>query len=199
MNKKKTAVIFMASGLILIISALSLLIYNNIQSNKAKESSAGLMTSLQAAISENIINSLPEDPFDSEMKIKDIDGYGYIGYLYIPSLELELPVMSQWDYDRLKISPCRYYGSTKTDNLVIAAHNYKYHFGYIGHLNAGEVITFTDMDGKVFSYKVTSVELLSPTDTDKVKDTGDDLILYTCTYGGASRITVRCSYTASAH
>jgi hypothetical protein len=29
----------------------------------------------------------------------------------------------------------------------------------------------------------------------EVKDTGDDLILYTCTYGGAKRITVRCSYS----
>ena len=51
-----------------------------------------------------------------------------------------------------------------------------------------------DMDSEVLRYKVDSVELLMPTDVDKVKDSGDDLILYTCTYGGAKRITVRCSY-----
>ena len=102
--------------------------------------------------------------------------------------------MSDWDYNRLKISPCRYYGSTKTDNLVIAAHNYKYHFGYLGKLKPGDVVIFTDMESETRRYKVISVEILMPTDTQKVKDSGDDLILYTCTYGGAKRITVRCRY-----
>lgn len=137
----------------------------------------------------------PIDPFDEEMKIKEINGYGYIGYLSIPALELDLPVMSEWDYGRLKISPCRYYGSTKTDNLVIAAHNYRFHFGYLGHLKPGDTVVFTDMESETLRYTVTSVEQLMPTDVDKVKDTGDDLILYTCTYGGAKRITVRCSYS----
>ena len=103
--------------------------------------------------------------------------------------------MSEWDYGRLKIAPCRYYGSTKTDNLVIAAHNYRFHFGYLGQLQAGDSVLFTDMESKVTEYKVDYVELLMPTDVDKVKDSSSDLILYTCTYGGAKRITVRCSYS----
>ena len=128
------------------------------------------------------------------MSVREIDGYGYIGYLSVPALNLDLPVMSEWDYGRLKISPCRYYGSTKTDNLVIAAHNYKVHFGYLGNLKQGDTVIFTDMDSRIHSYKVDFVELLIPTDVDKVKDSGNDLILYTCTYGGAKRIVVRCSY-----
>ena len=123
------------------------------------------------------------------MVIKEINGYGYIGYLSIPALQLDLSVMSEWDYGRLKISPCRYYGSTKTDNLVIAAHNYRFHFGYLGHLKPGETVVFTDMESEKHIYQVTAVEQLMPTDVDKVKDSGDDMILYTCTYGGAKRIT----------
>ena len=61
-------------------------------------------------------------------------------------------------------------------------------------LKPGDTVIFTDMDSEIRRYKVDSVELLMPTDVDKVKDSGDDLILYTCTYGGAKRITVRCSY-----
>ena len=152
------------------------------------------MESIRVVIAENETAEMPTDPFDEEMTIKEIDGYGYIGYLSVPALSIDLPVMSEWDYSRLKISPCRYYGSTKTDNLVIAAHNYRYHFGYLGHLKEGDVVMFTDMDSGVHNYKVDSVELLMPTDVDKVKDSGSDLILYTCTYGGAKRITVRCSY-----
>lgn len=192
--KKKIAVTFMTVGLLLILSALALLLYNNYENKMAQQNAEALMESLRGVISQGAENkdNIPVDPFDEEMKIKEIDGYGYIGYLSIPSLEIDLPVMSDWDYGKLKISPCRYYGSTKTDNLVIAAHNYRYHFGYLGHLKKGDVLSFTDMESNVFSYEVVSVELLMPTDVEKVKDTGDDLILYTCTYGGAKRITVRC-------
>lgn len=196
--KRRIAVSFMAVGILLVASALALIVYNNYENSKARDSSLALMETLKTAIEENELNSESTvfDPFDEEMLIKEIDGYGYIGYLSVPALEIDLPVMSDWDYGRLKISPCRYYGSTKTDNLVIAAHNYRSHFGYLGKLEQGDTVMFTDMEGEVLSYRVTSIELLQPTDVDKVKDTGDDLILYTCTYGGEARITVRCTLNA---
>lgn len=192
--KRKIAITFMTLGILFIGFAMGLLIYNSYESKRAQESSDVLMESIRLSIAENELKNNIIDPFDEEMRIKEIDGYGYIGYLSIPALELDLPVMSEWDYGRLKISPCRYFGSTKTDNLVIAAHNYRFHFGYLGNLKPGDTVIFTDMDSEIRRYKVDSVELLMPTDVDKVKDSGDDLILYTCTYGGAKRITVRCSY-----
>ena len=192
--KRKIAIVLMTVGILLVGLAMGLLVYNNYENRKAQESSDALVESIRLSISENELKEEASDPFDEEMKIKEIDGYGYIGYLSIPALNLDLPVMSEWDYGRLKISPCRYYGSTKTHNLVIAAHNYKVHFGYLGNLKVGDIVMFTDMDSKIYRYKVDSVELLMPTDVDKIKDSGNDLILYTCTYGGAKRITVRCSY-----
>lgn len=192
--KRKVAIALMSVGILFIGFATGLLIYNNYENKKARESSDVMMESIRLSIAENELKDVIYDPFDEEMKIKDIDGYGYIGYLSVPALNLDLPVMSEWDYGRLKIAPCRYYGSTKTDNLVIAAHNYRFHFGYLGRLKVRDSVVFTDMEARIYRYKVTSVEQLMPTDVDKVKDSGDDLILYTCTYGGAKRITVRCSY-----
>lgn len=192
--KRKIAIALMTLGVLFIGFAMGLLIYNNYESRSAQKSSDILMESIRLNIAENELRDNITDPFDEEMKIKEIDGYGYIGYLSIPALNLDLPVMSEWDYGRLKISPCRYYGSTKTDNLVVAAHNYRYHFGYLGRLKPDDIIIFTDMDAEISRYRVTSVELLMPTDVDKVKDAGDDLILYTCTYGGEKRIIVRCNY-----
>lgn len=192
--KRKIAIVFMTLGILFIGFAMGLLIYNNYESRKAQESSAVLVESIRLSIAENELTEEITDPFDEEMVIKEIDGYGYIGYLSIPALQLDLPVMSEWDYGRLKISPCRYYGSTKNDNLVIAAHNYRFHFGYLGHLKPGDTVVFTDMESEKHIYHVTSVEQLMPDDVDKVKDSGDDLILYTCTYGGAKRITVRCNF-----
>lgn len=55
----------------------------------------------------------------------EIDGRLYIGIISIPDIEVELPVMSEWSYDNLNISPCRYSGTIKQRDIVIAAHNYK--------------------------------------------------------------------------
>ena len=192
--KRKIAICLMTVGALLICGALGILAYNDFQNKQAQESSQTVMESIRLSIAEKELGDEAVDPFDDTMTVVEIDGYGYIGYISIPALELDLPVMSEWDYGRLKIAPCRYYGGTKTDNLVIAAHNYRLHFGYLGHLEVGDTVIFTDMESEISTYKVTSVEILMPTDVDKVKDTGDDLILYTCTYGGTKRVAVRCSY-----
>lgn len=185
----------MITGILCIGLAVSLLGYNGHENKKAEQKSAVIMKSVLQNIETEKTTQEVVDVYDEEMKVKEIDGNGYIGYLSIPSLEIDLPVMSDWDYEKLESAPCRYYGSTKTNNLVIAAHNYEVHFGYLGHLSEGDFLSFTDMQGKAYHYVVTSVELLLPADTEKVKDTGDDLILYTCNYSGSKRITVRCSYT----
>lgn len=191
--KKKLGIFFMIAGIICLTAAIVLLTYNNIENENSKKASSAVMVSIKSSIEANEPAPYDEDPFDTEMLTVNIDGYDYIGYLSIPRIELELPVMSEWDYSRLKIAACRYYGSTKTDNLVIAAHNYSSQFGYLGNLTEDDVVMFTDMENENHTYKVTLVELLQPQETDRVKDTGDDLILYTCNYRGDARITVRCS------
>ena len=127
------------------------------------------------------------------MTEKEIDGQYYIGYLSIPILELELPVISEWSYPRLRIAPCRHFGSTKTDDLVIAAHNYESHFGKLKQLKTGDLLTFTDMDGEKILYEVQVIDVLQPTAVDAVKNSDFDLVLYTCTYGGGSRVVVFCN------
>ncbi len=185
--RKKVGITLVIIGLCPILFAIGLLLYNNFENKRAQEQSNAVVNALM-----DFKTSGEIDPFDTEMKVVDIDGYGYIGYLTIPQLDLHLPVMSQWDYTRLQVAPCRYYGSTKTGNLVICAHNYKSHFGYIGNLTIDSAISFTDMEGATKNYRVTAVEILQPSQTKDVKDTGDDLILYTCTYGGRTRVVVRC-------
>lgn len=110
----------------------------------------------------------------------------------IPSLELDLPVISEWSYSRLKVAPCRYKGSAYLGDLIIAAHNYTSHFGMLKRLSEGDEITFTDMDGNTFRYEVVILETLEPTAMKEMESGGWDLTLFTCTVGGAYRMTVRC-------
>ena len=122
----------------------------------------------------------------------EIDGEVYIGTLDIPALELSLPVMSEWSYPKLKLAPCRYKGSAYRNDLIICAHNYNSHFGRLKELEPGDEIVFTDADGNAFFYSVVTTETLAPTAIDEMESSGWDLTLFTCTIGGAKRVTVRC-------
>lgn len=208
---KKAGIVFLSLGAALIVSALLLFLYNDYEDNKAGRSSEALLNDVQAIISERIkptftpkpqaseqaessesIQLTPRPTEPPELTVVEIDGYGYIGFLSIPDLELQLPVMSDWDYERLKLAPCRQFGSTKTDDLVIAAHNYKRHFGRFSELELGAAVTFTDMNGNVNIYAVTVLETLAPEAVDVVQNSDHDLVLYTCTYGGENRVAVFC-------
>ena len=129
---------------------------------------------------------------EMEMPVEEVDGQKYIGVLRIPALSLELPVISEWSYPSLQIAPCRYAGSAYLNNMVIAAHNYYSHFGYLKNLSQGDEVIFTDMDGNVFRYEVAELETLSPFAIEEMTSGDWALTLFTCTVGGQSRVTVRC-------
>ena len=134
-------------------------------------------------------------PEDLAMTEKTIKGYSYIGYLTIPELNLELPVMSDWDSKRLQISPCRYTGTVKGEDLVIMAHNFRSHFGQLPQLAVGSAVQFVDMDGKVWHYEVAAMDVLAAESVEEMTSGEYDLTLFTCAKNRTHRVTVRCNMT----
>ena len=197
MENKKGA-FCMAAGFLLVLAALLLTGYNVWDEGRAGDAADATFQALKFQTEEGR-EELPEyilpdylvDP-RFEMPTVEIDGYDYIGYLDIPSLELSLPVMSEWSYPQLKIAPCRYAGSGYLDDMILAAHNYDRHFGRLKNLEGGELVRFTDVDGNVFDFSVTELELLWPEQTEEMLSGEWDLTLFTCTLGGRQRVTVRC-------
>lgn len=205
-NKRKGGAIFIAGGLLLLAAALFLTGYNlydeyragavadhvleTLQQQIPEIPSNGTQTPEQAELPDYIVNP------DMEMPTEEIEGNDYIGVLEIPSLEISLPVMSSWSYPKLKLAPCRYSGSAYTGNLVIAAHNYRTHFGPIKNLTVGAQVTFTDVKGRCFSYEVAVVEVLESTAIQDMTSEEWDLTLFTCTPGGQARVAVRCLKTS---
>lgn len=190
----------MVLGGLLIIAAAGLLLYNNWDDDRAGSDAQVVLEALQEEIDDN--NDDPDvdipiynQPEDGVMDTVEIDGYEYIGTLTIPSLELELPIMSEWSYPGLKIAPGRYTGSVWTDDLVICGHNYTQHFGNLKYLETGDALYFTDVNGNVFHYEVGEVIIFQPTDVEEMIDSEWDLTLFTCTIGGRTRVTVRCMRT----
>lgn len=208
--KKNRGKVLILLGLLLVTAALSLTGYNLYEGFRAKELAGQALSSLEELIYEDWTGEsgetskegdilteeieVPDYVLNPEMEVPtaEVDGIEYIGILRIPALGLELPVIGQWSYWGLRTAPCRYEGSPYLDNLVIAAHNYQSHFGMLKSLLEGDEISFTDVDGNLFVYEVKVLEILAPTAVEEMVCGDYDLTLFTCTYGGESRITLRC-------
>jgi sortase A len=193
-HKRKKGTVFIVLGILMICAALALVCYNRWDAKRADEAAQAAVTQLVEKIPENPgLSELPTEAED-EIPAIDLDGEDYIGILQVPSIDLILPVLGEWDYDKLKISPCRYSGSVYEDNMVIAGHNYPRHFSPLKWLATGSEVTFTDVDGNVFRYIVTQIETLQPDEIERMTEDSDDwdLTLFTCTTGGRSRCTLRC-------
>lgn len=200
--RKTLGTAFVLLGAVLMLAALGLYAYNRYEDQQAAEQVQTVLQDLQQTIEPPAAQQITTEAvdltqLDAEMPVVTIDGNDYVGYLEIPDIDVNLPVQSEWSYPKLKKTPCRQFGSSRTDDLVIAAHNYESHFGKIVNLASGAPVILTDMDDIRYRYEVKKIEVLAPTETEAVKDSEYDLVLYTCTYGGKTRIVVYCSRVAA--
>lgn len=209
-KSKHDGVLLKIMGLLLTAAALSLTGYNLWGEYQAERNADQALVQVaeampetepeeeseaQEAESESEKMEIPEFVHNPQMEMpeKVIDGQIYIGVVEIPPLSLKLPVIRDWSDERLKIAPCRYVGSVYTDDLIISGHSYKKHFRYIRKLVEGDPVIFTDMDGNRFVYQVSGTEVIAPDGVEQMVSGEWDLTLFTCTYNGSSRHTVRCT------
>lgn len=203
--KTKIGIFFVVIGLAFLLGALGLFSYNQYQQQQAQKSVESIMPQLVERINANIAkdteseeqetNSAPEGnqpEAEKSLPVVEIDGNRYIGFVSLPTLGLELPVMADWSYDKLNVAPCVYSGSYENNDLVIMAHNYVKHFGGLSNLSERDIVKFTDVNGNVTTYKVVVTDMLSEVDIENMTAGEFDLTLFTCNYDGKSRITIRC-------
>lgn len=217
-KKSKKGRLLVILGTVLLLAALSLVLWNNYRQQTSSKKMNGILSSLllqmpqtdddfesdDTAFGQNGLNSgtfdLPSggEPSYSEEYI-EVEQKRYIGILQIPSLGLELPIMADYSYAELYNSPCRYFGGIATSDIVIAAHNYRYFFGPIDNLNSGDKLIFTDVNGKIFTYSVVQSEIIASNDLNSLLANSDewDMTLFTCTWSGTSRIVVRAQLDIS--
>lgn len=185
-------------GLILLLGAGGLFFFNMLENNSFDEDSFDLAEQVRSEMEhtdESIEGSVPEETDKvelTELKTRKIGDGVFDGILAIPAIELEMSVYDTWNDEYLRKSICRYYGSPYTDDFVIAGHNYRSGFGKLKKLKTGDEVFFTDMDGVTTRYIVKQLEVLNGTDISGMLSGEWPLSLYTCTYGGSARLTVRC-------
>ncbi|MGN0165392.1 MAG: sortase [Lachnospiraceae bacterium] len=213
--KKKLGISLIIVGTVLLAAALSLVLYNKFQDYRYGKAAGDVLTGLVEVIpglGEKGENSNPGKTETTPMPDKsqngivneylpdveqettvEYDGITYLGIISIPTMDIELPVTASWDYDLMKFAACRYTGSVLSGDLVICAHNLNSFFSGIGNLNSGDSIIFIDAKGKYHYYEVLEISTVGGYDTQQMKEGSDswDITLFTCTYGGANRVTVR--------
>lgn len=183
----------MTLGSLLILAAVILFAYNKWDSWRAGQAALKIQKAIESA--EDNQNANSDNGSSDELQV-EIDGNNYIGALSVERFGLYLPVLSQWSYPGLKVSPCRYSGTAETNDLVICGHNYDRHFGKLKNLEAGDTVTFTAASGVKTDYSVSEVIVLQPTAVEEMINNQSgkwDLTLFTCTSSGRARVTVRCT------
>lgn len=197
--RHKISGILMGCGGLLVLAALVLFLYNQQEGLHAQKTAALVLPKLAAQVEakQNAPASRPERerlpalPDAQRMDTVTVDGYAYIGTLTIPALNLQLPVMDTWSEEQLKMTPCRYAGSVNGDDLVLMGHNYTYGFGQLGQLEVGQTLYFEDVNGVTTTYEVVRTDVLGASAVEEMVDGSSDLTLFTCTYDGRDRLTIR--------
>lgn len=169
------------------MSALIWFGYNQKEAYEANKKAEQLVSELTAQIQPSEINTATE-----QMQTVAIAGDAYMGYLTMPNLQLHMPIMSEWSQSKLKTAPCRYTGSVDEKNLVIMGHNYANGFGELSQLQVGDAVYFHDVQGETMDYQVKAIEVLPADAVDEMVNSAYDLTLFTCTYNGQNRLTIRC-------
>ena len=132
----------------------------------------------------------------------NIDGSGVMGYVDIPKLKLELPVMHGTDEQVLQRSAGHFQGSSLPiggpgTHSVISAHRglpSAKLFSSLDKLAVGDTFTVTVLD-RVMTYRIDQILTVLPSETDPLRVIGgeDHCTLLTCTpYGvNSHRLLVR--------
>lgn len=198
--KSKISGILMGCGGLLVLAALVLFGYNRQEGLEARKTAEAVLPKLEALIESGQSRgkefpieegSTPARPYSTRMDTVTVDGYAYIGTLTIPSLNLRLPIMDTWSDEQLKMTPCRYAGSLNGDDLVLMGHNYTYGFGQLDRLEVGQTLYFEDVNGITTTYEVVLTDVLGEEAVEEMVNGSSDLTLFTCTYDGRDRLTIR--------
>lgn len=187
--KNKVGRICTALGALLVLAALMLWDYNDAEANRAEAAAQELLAE---------VNALQADPAENtalSATPETAQKGNFLGVLTIPALDLELPVYATCDDALMKDTVCRYSGAVDTENLVIAGHNYRRHFGKLSDLQQGDEVMLKTMDGNTYTYQVMALETLNATAVDEMTSGEYALTLFTCDYSGNARIAVRCQPT----
>ena len=109
MRKVSPGLVCIVLGVLLLLAAGGLYAYNRYEDAHAGAEAQTVVADLQQKVVQQKVE-IPEPeaesgPLDPDLPVVEIDGNEYVGEISIPAIDIDLPVMSEWSYPRLKIAP----------------------------------------------------------------------------------------------
>lgn len=152
----------------------------------------------------NTVDTSDENPFDQIETTntvggisKTYKGFGVLGTIEIPSINLKYPVLDKVTPKSIETAVAFLYGTglNKPGNSVIIGHNYRngLFFSNLKKVNIGEKIYITDLEGNRQEYNIYNKFEAAENDTSFYqRDTGGkpEITLSTCTDDSSARIII---------
>ena len=150
-------------------------------------------------ISDNILSNYRiYSLYSKNSSITQEDDNDLFGIIEIPKINIYYPIFSHLTDELLKISPCKFYGSSpdNNDNICIAAHNYNNNlfFSKINSLNEDDEIYIYNNISKKFIYYIFKIYEVKNNDLSPVFNydkNSKELTLITCNNLNDNRIIVK--------
>ena len=192
MTRRNKDLLLVALGLIMAAAGLFLHLTEVQQEQLAGENAALLLEAVSQQLPAAPAEPLPDEEPEVEPQSLTVMGYDVLGTLRIPSVDIDLPVLNEWNYDLLTVAPCRYSGSIETGDLVILGHSYRTHLRPLRQVQMGDSVELTDAAGTVHRYVVAETEILRGSDGNLLPS-GYPLTIFTCTADSKHRFLARCA------
>ena len=185
-NRCRRGIIMLVIGIMLLLLAGGWYTANILEDRAAGEYTVRILDNMDVSEELDIVVEGDDKP------AVIVDEEAFCGRIVIEKLGMELPVFQEWNYKKLKKAPCRYSGSVETQDMIVAAHNYKSHFGKINTLDNGDELVFIDASGETYYFEVKEILILDGSAVEDMSAGAWDFTLFTCTKGGKQRVVVRC-------
>jgi len=186
-------------GVLLIVLGLALTFYGAFTFDRYERVAAAaaqnaqiLLIELESEMRQNRIDNITIEAPKNQMPQLTLEGYPLIGIFKAEKAGIELPIIDNWSYDRLKFAPCRYSGSLDSGDLVLIGHNYEGHLKTLDTLKDGDAVSFTDITGKEHKFTVRKNATLAPEQIGALTSPEYDMTVVTCTSTGKSRFAIYC-------
>lgn len=178
-------------GIGLILSGALLLLFSQLRMQSARKRTAAVTAQMAALLPERT-PGIPGSYTDPAMPVLEINGVDYVALLDIPAVGSRLPVSSQWDDRNLDQSPCRFWGSSYEESLVIGGSDSPGQFDFCGRIHPGAAVILTAMNGEEFHYTIRRIDRAKHAESQWLLQDSYDLTLFTRGAFSMEYIAVRC-------
>ena len=179
-------------GVMLIISSVSLMLYQSVGQKMTVQSNAEIVDTL-FTLMPSVHSGEKDDRVDMNMPMLEIDGENFIGIIEIPLFDRKLPVCGSWNSHKVSEFPCRYSGSLYDGSLIIGGSDAAGQFDFTKNISIGDSVFLTDMVGGQYFYRVEWIEITADVSTENLVSDKADMILFARNTYSLDYTVIQCS------